>query len=194
MAIGTTYRLSLVGLWQGTLHVNAFHFRQREDTPGETPNTRLINDWNTHMMDVYRGMFTPAFTITQENVYVAKGSPENLSVETAFIGRYALGSEPLPTQVASVTTWLTGIAGRRFRGRSYIGGLTEQQVDSQVIDSFYRSAVDIFANRLVNTFPGVTPFDYVVYSRVAGVTTKITGYTIRSGIYTQRRRAAHLGL
>lgn len=193
MAIGTTYRLSLVGEIEGTLHVNTYHFRQRDDTPGVTPSAALINSWRSLMEDVYRGLFPNAWHHLAYNVWIAKGSPENLSVATDFYGRRSTGGELLPLQCAAVVTWLTGIAGRRFRGRSYFGCLGVDNVDSQNLSAIYLSALDLFAYRMVNLFKPSTAFDPVCYSKVNGTTSLITGYTVRSGVYTQRRRTKAYG-
>lgn len=193
MAIGTTYRLSLVATISGTLHVNTFHFRQRIDTPGETPNTVLINQWKSIMEDVYRGLFPALWNFQEYGVFVSTGSPENLAVAASFGGRRFTGGAGLPLQNAAVITWLTGIAGRRFRGRSYIGGLGIQDISNQELTPLYLSSLDIFAYRLVNQMRNDSAFDPVVYSKVNGTTSLITGYTLRSGVYTQRRRTHAYG-
>lgn len=193
MAIGTLYRLSSVARTSGTLHVNTWWFRQRVDTPGQTPNTVLINDWQTIMQDVYRGCFPSFWQHEQYNVFVDKGSPENLSISVAFNGRESAMGSPAPTQLSAVCTWLTGIAGRRFRGRTYFGSMGTGAFNGQVLGASHRSALDIFCFRLVNNFSAQSAFDFVVYSDANKTSNPVTGYTLRNEVYTQRRRTAAYG-
>lgn len=193
MAVGTHYRLSLVATAAPSLHVNTFWFRQRVDTPGTTPNVALINDWKSIMEDVYRGLFGSWWTFQEYNVWIAKGSPENISVGANFNGRYAAAGNQQPNQLSSVVTWLTGIAGRSYRGRSYFGALGNTQIQGQFTSAQYRSAIDIFAYRLTNVWNTSSAFDFVIFSKKLDTTSKVTGYTRRDAIYTQRRRSAAYG-
>lgn len=194
MAIDTTYRLSAVGISQNAQHVNTFHFRQRADTPGVPPSQELIQWWINQMEDTYRGVFPSTWSLQEYNVYVSKGSPENLNYVRVVSGKLLAGGGPEASQLSAVVTWRTDIAGRRFRGRSYFGGWQTGCRQGQLISPFYASALEIFANRLITTTSNTSAFDYVVYSKVNQTTSRITGAAVRPGVYTQRRRTAAYGL
>lgn len=194
MAVDTVYRLSAVALAAGSQHVNTFHFRQRADTPGVPPSQELIQWWINQMEDTYRGCFPVHWSLQEYNVYVSKGSPENLNYVRVVSGKLLAGGGPDANQLAAVVTWRTDIAGRRFRGRSYFGAWQTGCHNQQLITPFYASALEIFSNRIITTTSNTSAFDYVVYSKVNGTTSRITGAAVRPNVYTQRRRTAAYGL
>jgi len=193
MAIGTSYRLSIVAVTSGTLHVNTFWMRQRVDTPGERPSLVLVNDWRQLMDQVYRGCFPSFWKQREYNVFVSKGSPENLTYVNAADGRFATGGGPAPTQLSAVLTWRTDIAGRRYRGRTYLGSLSTSFYSNQVITPSYFAALDIFSFQMLTTWQQQSHFDFVIKSDVAGTTSIVTNRDIRNGVFTQRRRTAAYG-
>lgn len=193
MAIGTSYRLSIIALTSGTLHVNTYWMRQRVDTPGVAPSLALVNEWRSIMDNVYRGCFPNNWQQQEYSVFVAKGSPENLTYVNVAQGRGIFGGSPSPTQLSAVITWRTDIAGRRYRGRSYLGSLTSGSFSGQLLAPAYFSALDIFSFRMLNEWQNQSSFDFVIKSKVAGTTSKVTGRDIRNGVFTQRRRTAAYG-
>lgn len=193
MAVGTHYRLSLVATTGPALHVNTFWFRQRDEIPNQAPALALINDWKNVMEDVYRGLFGFWWKFQEYNVWIAKGSPENVGIAGSFEGRYAGPGQQMPSQLTSVVTWLTGISGRSYRGRAYIGALGSSQIQGQFTHASYRAAIDIFSYRLTQTFSTNTAWDFIIFSKKLDTTSKVTGYTRRDAIYTQRRRTAAYG-
>lgn len=101
------------------------------------------------------------------------------------------GSDPLPGQNAAIVSWKTGRRGASYRGRTFLGGMTEAQVTSGVLAAAYVTAIEAFADLIVA--PG--GHDFVVLSRVQNgdvlaeaIGTSITGYTIPTHFGTQRRR------
>lgn len=97
-------------------------------------------------------------------------------------------------QVAVVLTWLTGLPGRKFRGRTYLAGFANDQFtrtddgpllfnDPTVRGSVLNGASAYFDAMVAD---GAIP---VVYSRVgAGAQTAINGARVGSVPDTQRRR------
>lgn len=193
MAIGTAYRLSAVAKAGGALHVNTFWFRQRADTPDEQPAHNLVQWWINNLEAVYCGCFPGVWQLQEYNVWVSIGSPENFTYLKIRNGALLLGGYLMPTQCTGVVTWTTDIAGRRFRGRSYIGALQEGGVNSQELRAAWVSAVEIFAFRLVTNTSTTSAFDFVINSKKGGHTQRVTGAQVRSQVYTQRRRTAAYG-
>lgn len=193
MAIGTLYRLSNVGIAEGALHVNTFWMRQRTDDPVLPPSQALVQDWRNIMDQTYRGCLPSHYEQREFNVFVSRGSPENLSVVNVAPGRGVFGGGPLPTQLSSVITWRTPIAGRRFRGRAYFGALTSGCISGQQLTTQYFFALDIFATRLRTVWNTDSHFDFVVFSKANLTSSIITDHDIRTGVFTQRRRTAAYG-
>lgn len=127
--------------------------------------------------------------------------------------------EALPPQCAQVTTVTTGEIGRRKRGRSYMGGVGEdQQIGGQISTALITSRTTAWTTFMAEYGIAAPPsgFRFGVWStRTAsgcGVDednpthgridpphpelafTPATGFAVRPTIYTQRRRVLGVGL
>lgn len=131
----------------------------------------------------------------------------------------ALSGETLPPQCAVVWTMLTGYAGRRRRGRSYVFGLTEIQQTGGAWSSSLITAMNSALTTYLGLYgvAGTDPqFQVGVWSErtASGCIPKpkppggmqnietpnpgsafmrMTGYTVRPIVYTQRRRTLGVG-
>jgi len=101
----------------------------------------------------------------------------------------------LPNQVAMTVTFLTGVAGRSFRGRNFIPALpiADTASDRTWSASIIASMTTIYENFDVS-LPAVDS-SHVVLSRfsggaprLTGIATDVIGYRANVGVYTQRRR------
>lgn len=101
----------------------------------------------------------------------------------------------LPNQVAMTVTFLTGVAGRSYRGRNYVPALPAA---STLTDRTWDPAVIAAVQAAYETFDLALPAadsEHVVLSRanggaprMAGVATRVIGYRANTQIFTQRRR------
>lgn len=106
-----------------------------------------------------------------------------------------LTDEALPNSIAACATISTGLGGRSYRGRIYVAGLTDVQVQGNLISDAARIAINNSVGDLV-TAEAFTNYTLGVYSRysnnaprAAGVFTPATGVALRDNIVdTQRRR------
>lgn len=100
-----------------------------------------------------------------------------------------------PNQVSMTVTFQTANRGRSFRGRNYIVGLPE--ADLQDPKTWGATII----GKMVNAFAALPPaaaavgFGHVVLSRnagghprVVGVATPVLTYRVNAPVYTQRRR------
>jgi len=106
-----------------------------------------------------------------------------------------------PSNVSMVVKFTTASRGRSYRGRNYIPGLPASDQESPgewgaTPRSNLADQYQILADAL-----GVGGYDHVVLSRVnggvrrtTGVATRVTGYTCRAPIGTQRRRVPGVGI
>lgn len=129
-----------------------------------------------------------------------------------------VSTEILPPQCAEVVTLGTGIAGRRRRGRSYLFGFSEAEQQSGVWTSTNQSVIQGQLATVLGEYgpAGTSPvFQLGVWSerRASGcwvppgqkkavnvetphpedAFTAVTGFTLRSTVYTQRRRTLGVG-
>lgn len=117
------------------------------------------------------------------------GGPTATYVGSAPASHTGGGSGSAPNQVALCVTTLTGLSGRRNRGRIYLpctapGTLTSGQRSSTNTDSVVTWLVDFF--HAVNSGIGQP---CVVLSQVAGSANNITAVRVDSKLDVQRRRA-----
>jgi hypothetical protein len=110
--------------------------------------------------------------------------------------------EPMPNNVAYTISFKTGLSGRSFRGRNYIGGLPNTAVTGNDIEAGtrtglldYYTALQAMADSngtpwvVVSRFSGVDPITGDPIPRVTGVTTPIlTVSTFDLTVDSQRRR------
>lgn len=104
-----------------------------------------------------------------------------------------------PYQCALVIKWFTELAGRSFRGRTFMPGWMAADLNSLGPESAAASALDAYGAAMMDTFSSVNlssggwlciksdTLDGVDRPFPVGVL--VTGYTPRTKVYTQRHRA-----
>lgn len=92
-------------------------------------------------------------------------------------------------QVAAVCSWRTALAGRSYRGRSFIGPLRSSALTGPDISSAFAAAVQAAATTLIAA-PGVGDLVPAVYSALHDQTTRITSAICTQACRTMRSRAA----
>lgn len=113
-----------------------------------------------------------------------------------------VSEEPMPNNVAYTISFKTGLSGRSFRGRNYIGGLPNTAITGNNIEAGTRTGLLDYYTTLqaladsngtpwvvVSRFSGVDPVTGAPIPRVTGVTTPIlTVSTFDMTVDSQRRR------
>ena len=100
----------------------------------------------------------------------------------------------LPSNVAAVVTFYTGLVGRSHRGRVYNPGLTDAQVATNTLSVSYVSnmltawAEFKLALSALDVTHVVASFQHNNAPRVSGVATTIIEYGMNNVVDTQRRR------
>lgn len=110
-------------------------------------------------------------------------------------------SPALPNGCALVITKRTSIAGRSYRGRIYVCGLIESNVDGNTVQpTTVTNWLDAWGQALTVNTTGPTPLPMVVVSRffegaprVTGIHTEVTELTSDGFVDSQRRRLAGRG-
>lgn len=103
-------------------------------------------------------------------------------------------SPALPNNVTQVTTFITALRGRAYRGRNYRVGMTENMTTGNTVDGTYTSSWNTMYVGL-NTAVTANSAVHVVVSRqlnnvprTTGVATPVVSYRTDDTVDSQRRR------
>lgn len=141
-------------------------------------------------------------TISLEKIIVTDlSSSTGLSIEYTH-DMPMLGTDsaalPLPGNVTYCVTWVTGLRGRSFRGRTYAVGLDKGATLGNYLNYAAQTAFLSKWQALLEAWPsswvmGVVSRHTGKAPRTAGVFTEIQSCTINSALDSQRRRLAGRG-
>jgi hypothetical protein len=100
-----------------------------------------------------------------------------------------------PAQLAAVASWRTALAGRSFRGRTYLGPLVQGALNGQSLSSTANNAIGTASLNLITASDASTDFRLVVLSRwhngvkrPVPIGTRVTSAQTNTRVETQRRR------
>lgn len=146
----------------------------------------ITNNWLTHMNQNFELISVEVIDLTSASGWTAAQSS---------LTSGAITTAPVQSQVALVTTFLTAKRGRSYRGRNFLPGLSQADLNdsrtwsSTTLTNWGARYADVASD--INT-AGWTP---VVLSRIQGgvplslgVTTPITGYRPNALLGTIRGR------
>lgn len=177
MTAGDIAQLSVVGRVLGETHVHTLHFEYLTGTASEAG---LAANWNAEVGTNWRAIFgadeTPNLTVEARQV-CGVGVLRAPSVEVPLnqAGTRAFpGGEFAPSWLAMCVSEKTALAGKRYRGRFYVGGVWEADIDRNDFvttappANTHRNNVQAYVTDLIATYgPAGTNADYrlFVYSR-----------------------------
>ena len=182
---------------QGVPVVNVFHFDAGHSiTPTDLNNVNIAMDaWITANFAPLVSSTVTFDQLIATDISVANGAQDILVPTTATGG--AAGT-PTAANAALVVSQRTGFTGRSFRGRTYIGGLTQTvQVTSHEVTTTYAAAVITAWQNLITN---LTLAGYVLsvlskvalgVSRAAGILSEVITVIVNTTIDSQRRRTAN---
>lgn len=220
VAANGIYKLAVIGTVYGQQHIHTLHFRSTlaGSSVGMAEDVwmaDLISSFQGAPTTAYRALF-PLGSTPVELFQVRKvcgSTPLPAGVDQAQPGAASGGtvnpgaSEPLAPWLASVTTVRTALAGRRNRGRFFIGGMLENQVNGALLLAPILDALTAYADALRAAY--VAPLETAVnrkafvYSRTqAGVVgtacqnagADVTSYQVRNQLATMKSRKAGSGI
>lgn len=210
MAINDTIELAVIGVVSGQDHIHTLHFRDMAGAA--TPEQSIIDDWQANCRDAYRALFFTAIpaAVSYRARQVCGSTPLRAPVEEAeapanSTGTRSASGEQLPPWLAKVVTERTALAGRSRRGRFYIGGLHEGDINGDAFVTTYNTAVQTYMTTLGRYLPGgasASVFTLVVHSRLLAAvpgtqcqdsSTPVTSLENRVRIATQKSRRAGSG-
>jgi len=214
MAVNDTLRLSVIGTVATQQHVHTLHFRN--STIGDQEQA-IIDAWQANCRNAYRDMFTTSDSPVQRfSVQQVCGSVplrsalEEVEVSPNIAGSWLTSGGAVhaisPSFVAAVVSVKTALAGRSRRGRFYIGGVPEAELNINSLSPAYTAKIQAYINVLLTRFGALSvlhEFNLVVHSptlaKVPGsqcqnTSTLVNGMTINPLIGTMRSRKAGSGL
>lgn len=173
MATNDVWQLSVRGTVHGEMHMHTLHFLQQLPT---AVGNDLITLWSGAPATAYRALFplgqTPVQLIRAAKVCGAVPLPAPTEVVPAGGSqggsRPTSSSEPLPTFVASLVTVKGTLAGRRYSGRYFLGGLLEIDTNGNSLGGAYVALSQAYVDALKAAFvtPALPDFRLFVFSRL----------------------------
>lgn len=161
--------VKLEGVIDGQQTINDLYFR----LPGGFILTD-IQSLTTNLVDWFNLALTP--NLSEDWTSVAVHS-RGLNVPEGFIVDTSTGSvvggatiEAAPNNVAACISFRTGFAGRSFRGRNYVPGIPNDQVNLNTLEPDWMLAVKAAYDLLLpagTALPG--GWEWVIVSRFSGV-------------------------
>lgn len=204
MPIGDIWRVAFEGHFLGSQYVNVWHFKQKTASPDVedvidyvvtnfydlTKTQGVSSEWTLEIANA-RKLTVPAVLFSKALSVQGGGTP---------------GTE-LPPQSALVITLRSNLAGRRHRGRMYLGGYLESVQNAGTWQTSTVNAIQTYVDDLVTALGnGGTNLDWIwgIWSRRYGGEdpgpynltegwTDIYSAVVRDTVHTQRRRVAGVG-
>jgi len=100
-------------------------------------------------------------------------------------------STPQPPQLAAVMSWRTALAGKSFRGRTFLGPLNIAALSSGTLAAAFTGTANTASTTLISAVKGVTnpAWGLVVHSDHMSEDTPITNGVMDARVDTMRSRA-----
>lgn len=196
MAVGSIYRVSLVGIAQFNQElVNVFHYRAEQPTVFDTQAEDLAQAVSEFLVAPHAAARSVGTAATLIEVRGVTNPTEgfDLNIDPNVSG--GIAGDALPPQAAAVITWTTGLVGRRFRGRTFMWPAGEGSQAGGVYTEAYLALMDAFADEALLIGSGILTATYqlVVHSVAGGTNTPVTGHISRNTVHTQKRRVLGIG-
>lgn len=198
MAAGDIYRLSMVGDYSAT-EVSVVTAHVRFKSPGATPDGASAL-FKANLLDVLKTYVAPTYNWRYINWLSANLTPPRSgSYTTGFpvAGTQSSSGDPVPYTCAVVVSLRTNYAGRSYRGRMYLPGLTEgQSAGGRVGQTQVNAWQTVFEDLLANCGgAGSNPdYEWGVWSRSLSVFTPYLSAIVREVPGTIRRRRQGVGI
>lgn len=161
-------QLSVIGQALAQQHIHTLHFRFRT---GSAADGDLAADWFAGCGTAYRGIFQIADHVIQRIVVrqVCGTGSLRAAYEDTISAANGQGTrtnytQSMPPWVATVTSERTAIAGKRYQGRFFLGGMSEADQDGGNVDPAHVARVEAYTATLFPLF--VNPNSNVDYTLV----------------------------
>jgi len=197
MPVGDIFRVSIMQRLHGQRLINTLHYRLKVDDPaGFGPLGGVL-------ADRIRSQILPEMKacqsaeLTHEGIIVQKIwplPPQVPKLNTVDNGPGTPVSSSLPTSVAVVITKMTDFAGRKYRGRIYVGGVPVSHENDSVLDAAVLPTWGALATKLfANMTTGLYVFEPVLWHKESHTFDVVSFASARAVLRNQRRRQVGKG-
>ena len=138
MAVGDITTIRLETSFGQIDAISNFCYLALTDDP--TWDGRIVDVWIDNVLPFYVAMLSPGCTVSQMEIHPIKPASDLVifrDVDPPQVGGY--GGDPAPGQVAAKVTWYPEGSHRSQRGRTFIGGLASDSIESsrRITGGFY---------------------------------------------------------
>lgn len=167
MATGDVYRLAVRSQRTGSGDdvVNGWHFRQDTALVLDSAGEDLVAAWTDYCQGLYLGLMSTIYTLDLYEVRQKTGGVEVYVQPTSEAGTRGTDATVLPAQSSCVINWGTGLAGRRFRGRTFMPPASEGDIVEGRYEPTYVSGVSNFVTAMIDDMSSVS-IDYAIWTLV----------------------------
>lgn len=196
-AVGNVYRCAISANTSNGLHMNTFFVRQKAIPASQDIFQEIKDTWVTNAQTAYLACFSSFFSLTSLHIGQIDGNTRGLPSQTfalTGVGQRTVTGDRQPGQLAAILQFDTGFAGRRGRGRNFLGFLYEADQLNGNMDSAVRGIFGAYGTALLTAFGSGNPTnELVVYTKVNNTVTRVTTSQVKTPVYTQRRRRQGVG-
>ena len=175
MAPNDVWLLQVKGTVSDTQHIHTLHFLQNDDS---IDGDDLISAWRTAADTAYRNMFSIYYKPCEEIDARVVASPDPaFPAPSVFSGTTAeqtglrnTSGDHMPAYMAALVIEKGTLAGRRYSGRFFIGGLSETDVSLNSLVPAYIAVVQAYCDALKAAFvtSAAPPWRLFCYSGLLG--------------------------
>lgn len=191
MPIGDIFRLSVIcgNAADGSEYINVHHYQQQTADIGSEPGSDLADAWEATIPALYTPLMSNITALTRLEVRQV-GVPTYVYERTlsGYVGGNA--DNLLPPTTAPLISWRTGLAGRSYRGRTYMFPTTEVHNDRGLVLTTYSTSWEDWADAMISIGDGVTTPQYFlgIYSPTLTVFNRVITYLLRPVFARQKNR------
>ena len=189
------------------LQVNVLHYDLQDDIgePGNDPQA-LADRFRDDVVPSFKTLFNSAWTIQPVVVEEEKDPQNPLAPRTGWVsgtagpGTKVESGEQLPRACCQVASLQTGLLGRRFRGRTFVGGSWDESEQSGGVwtaggKALGQAFMDAIPHQPdIQTGPSTSTANWCVYSRTQRganldpYAAHISSVVLRDGVFWLRSR------
>jgi len=196
MAQNDVLRLVVTGRVHGQTVMNVHHYQQTSSQAGNR-SAELAAAWIVANEPTMLACLSDEYQLIGYTVQVINPLPVLAAYQELRINKFGtINDESLPTSVAVVLTKRTALAGPKFRGRTYLGGIpVTHEVDSKVTGAAI-NLYHAFADKLqfILAEEGLATFTPIIYNRSTQTSTSLTECEATDILRNQRRRQVGRGI
>lgn len=196
MAVGDVWRMSLIGSHSGTeLGVMTMHIRMKTSNGTFAGAAAYLK---TNLLDLLKTQQGTAWRWDEIRGLTVNTSPPMADLyNTGFPLTGQAATELVPYQVAIVVSTKTAYAGRSYRGRNYIPGMTEASFTAGLVTSATGNSIQTYYDDLVAALGASganVDYMWVVWSEKLQSYNGITDTIVRDVPGVIRRRRVGVGV